>query len=198
IKDEDTQKGYRYVSVEPTNDRIHTSSRAWTTAELRRKSFRDLHILWYMCQRERNLLATQKAEVRRLHHLASVVSTPITLRARMCRKTCARIKFVLNERRLAYQDATARLQWVYRPGYKDPARKPAKKLKRGPKLTEKEMKRRMMKLGKKEKLRLMHPELRKRPVMMLRWAARKGRASPMRFESDAPAKLEDEGDTNRA
>ncbi|KAG8812688.1 54S ribosomal protein L4 mitochondrial, partial [Serendipita sp. 401] len=83
IKDEDTQKGYRYVNVEPTNDRIHTSSRAWTTAELRRKSFRDLHILWYMCQRERNLLATQKAEVRRLHHLASVVSTPITLRARM-------------------------------------------------------------------------------------------------------------------
>ncbi|KAG8808007.1 54S ribosomal protein L4 mitochondrial, partial [Serendipita sp. 399] len=83
VKDDAASSGFKYITVEPTNDRLHARSRAWTTAELRRKSFRDLHIIWYMCQRERNLLATQKAELRRLHHLASVAATPITLRARM-------------------------------------------------------------------------------------------------------------------
>jgi hypothetical protein len=57
--------------------------RAWTAAELRRKSFRDLHILWYMARREINLLATQKAEIRRLHRDMTYGSTPIRLRARM-------------------------------------------------------------------------------------------------------------------
>ncbi|KAF8486600.1 mitochondrial 39-S ribosomal protein L47 (MRP-L47)-domain-containing protein [Gautieria morchelliformis] len=40
--------------------------RSWNTSELRRKSFKDLHTLWYILLRERNLLATQKAERKRL------------------------------------------------------------------------------------------------------------------------------------
>ena len=33
---------------------------------MRNKSFKDLHTLWYVALREKNLLATQKEEVRRM------------------------------------------------------------------------------------------------------------------------------------
>ncbi|KAE9395080.1 hypothetical protein BT96DRAFT_923105 [Gymnopus androsaceus JB14] len=60
------------------------SGRSWKASELRLKSFEDLHTLWYILLRERNLLATQQEE---------------------CRKSMARIKYVMNERRLAYEGA---------------------------------------------------------------------------------------------
>jgi len=42
------------------------SVRPWTADELRKKSFADLHVIWYLCLRERNIYATQRTEMDRL------------------------------------------------------------------------------------------------------------------------------------
>ncbi|KAH9179341.1 mitochondrial 39-S ribosomal protein L47 (MRP-L47)-domain-containing protein [Lactarius sanguifluus] len=78
--------------------------RAWSAAELRRKSFRDLHTLWYVLVRERNLIATQMEGYRRASISPGVVRN-VHKRDYQCRKSMARIKYVINERRLAYEGA---------------------------------------------------------------------------------------------
>ncbi|TFK84109.1 MRP-L47-domain-containing protein [Polyporus arcularius HHB13444] len=92
-----------HETVEPVDVVHDKSGRAWTAAELRRKSFKDLHTLWYVVLRERNLLATQQAEGRRLG--ANEQALGLWNKAYRCRKTMARIKYVINERRLAYEGA---------------------------------------------------------------------------------------------
>ncbi|KAJ7109733.1 mitochondrial 39-S ribosomal protein L47 (MRP-L47)-domain-containing protein [Mycena crocata] len=79
--------------------------RSWEASELRLKSFKDLHTLWYVLLRELNLLATQREEMRRM----GVLNEQVTNRAQSarCRKSMARIKGVMNERRLAYEGAVA-------------------------------------------------------------------------------------------
>lgn len=102
------------------------SGRAWSAAELRRKGFRDLHTLWYVLLRERNLIATQMESYRRASipsgvlrnvqkrdgqvRLPAVFLLPLGLCPDIlfllkCRKSMARIKYVINERRLAYEGA---------------------------------------------------------------------------------------------
>jgi large subunit ribosomal protein L47 len=39
--------------------------RPWTAEELRRKSWEDLHTLWYKCLLERNIMATEAQDARR-------------------------------------------------------------------------------------------------------------------------------------
>ncbi|KAI9435377.1 MRP-L47-domain-containing protein, partial [Russula earlei] len=78
--------------------------RAWSAAELRRKSFRDLHTLWYVLLRERNLIQTQMETYRRWSVAPGIVDG-IERRGFQCRKSMARIKYVINERRLAYEGA---------------------------------------------------------------------------------------------
>ena len=45
---------------------IEPTGRAWDKGELRNKTFEELHQLWYLCVKERNRLATEKAELKRL------------------------------------------------------------------------------------------------------------------------------------
>ena len=86
----------------PKDDAKH--GRSWTAEELRRKSFDDLHALWIVCLKERNILATQRHE-RRRQQITSGGSKEATERDRTVRRTMAGIKFVLNERFLAWSRA---------------------------------------------------------------------------------------------
>ncbi|KAF8631055.1 hypothetical protein AX15_002661 [Amanita polypyramis BW_CC] len=95
----------QYETIEhPGRVEQSRTGRAWKASELRLKSFENLHTLWYLVLRERNLLATQKEEARRM----GVSDTTLQVsaeRVHQCRKTMARVKAVLNERRLAYEGA---------------------------------------------------------------------------------------------
>lgn len=93
----------RYISLETPETQENLTGRDWRAGELRLKSFRDLHTLWYVLLRERNLLATQKVEARRT---GLDRENWYSRRKLFCvRISMARIKNVLNERRLAYEGA---------------------------------------------------------------------------------------------
>lgn len=81
------------------------AGRAWTAAELRLKSFDDLHKLWFVCLKERNMLLSD-----RLYHKQVGQAAPDGNRLHSVKKTMAMIKVVLGERRraaTAYTEAAA-------------------------------------------------------------------------------------------
>ncbi|EJC98097.1 MRP-L47-domain-containing protein [Fomitiporia mediterranea MF3/22] len=96
---------FEYETMEGQHKAETKKGRSWNAVELRRKSFKDLHTLWYIVLRERNLIATQRQEAKR--HGIFDEQMDLREKDRTCRKTMARIKQVLNERRLAYEQAYA-------------------------------------------------------------------------------------------
>lgn len=83
----------------------HQHGRAWCAAELRRKSFDDLHKLWYVLLKEKNLLYTQQTEANRIgvHWLEEG-------RLGAVHQSMARIKTILTERKLAFQKARQKIE----------------------------------------------------------------------------------------
>lgn len=81
-------------------DKVPSYGRAWKADELRIKSFEDLHKLWFVLLKERNLLATQKAEAQRLGQQWFGASRVFKMKLSM-----ARIKTILLERQRMHSQA---------------------------------------------------------------------------------------------
>jgi large subunit ribosomal protein L47 len=68
--------------------------RAWTSQELRRKSYEDLHKLWYVLYMERNMLMTENQLSRRRQ-----LMMPQPQRLKKVQKSMGAVKQVLGERK---------------------------------------------------------------------------------------------------
>lgn len=93
----------RFLSMhncDPASKAPYQHGRGWCAAELRRKSFDDLHKLWYVLLKEKNVLLTQQQEANRIgvHWLEED-------RLGAIYQSMARLKTVLTERKLAFQQA---------------------------------------------------------------------------------------------
>mmetsp|Transcript_17896 Transcript_17896/g.26161 ORF Transcript_17896/g.26161 Transcript_17896/m.26161 type:complete len:147 (-) Transcript_17896:157-597(-) len=71
-----------------------TVGRSWSVKELRRKSFDDLHKLWFVLYKEKNMLYTESNIARR-----TSVYMPQKEREHKVKKSMAAIKIVLGERK---------------------------------------------------------------------------------------------------
>lgn len=90
------ENGLSLPVFDPANRK--TYGRAWAADELRRKSFADLHKLWFVLLKELNLLSTQRAEAARVGQRWFG-----THRMYKCRLSMARIKTILTERQVLYE-----------------------------------------------------------------------------------------------
>lgn len=89
------------VAMAPTEHAKH--GRAWTVSELRKKSWDDLHRLWWVCVKERNRIAT--ADWERNKSELGFGNAESAQRDRMVKLTMRGIKHVLTERFYAWEDA---------------------------------------------------------------------------------------------
>ncbi|CCE61724.1 hypothetical protein TPHA_0B00520 [Tetrapisispora phaffii CBS 4417] len=81
---------------------VDSTSRAWSIPELRRKSFDDLHSLWYICLKERNILARENHLLRNIVNGNQGTFEDVSEKIRT---TMWRIRHVLSERDWAFKNA---------------------------------------------------------------------------------------------
>ncbi|CDO92246.1 unnamed protein product [Kluyveromyces dobzhanskii CBS 2104] len=86
-----------------TPEELDSLSRSWTIPELRRKSFNDLHSLWYTCLKERNVLARENHLV--LFNFQAQTEAYENVSENI-RTTMWRIRHVLSERDWAFRIAS--------------------------------------------------------------------------------------------
>jgi large subunit ribosomal protein L47 len=79
------------------------TGRSWTIGELRSRDFESLHQLWWVCVKERNRLATEKIERKRLE--AGYGDHENQQRDKTIQKTMKAVLDTLAERHQAYQEA---------------------------------------------------------------------------------------------
>ena len=85
-----------FFDVKPKPGEMLVTGRAWTVADLRRKSFDDLHKLWFILYKERNLLLSEREKTRRS---LRPVTKPDENRYIKVKRSMAGIKVVLGERK---------------------------------------------------------------------------------------------------
>ncbi|SGZ52201.1 CIC11C00000000288 [Sungouiella intermedia] len=83
-------------------EEVSSDSRAWTMTELRRKSFDDLHRLWYLILKERNILAREVRLAQSIDFMNLTRYDDMDGRLKLTQK---RIKQTLLERQVAYERA---------------------------------------------------------------------------------------------
>ncbi|KAK7728199.1 54S ribosomal protein L4 mitochondrial [Botryosphaeria dothidea] len=91
----------RKLLTPPEEDSLH--GRAWTVQELRQKSWEDLHRLWWVCMKERNRLATEAYERKRIE--AGYGEYEAEARDKEIKLTMRAIKHTLTERWYAWENA---------------------------------------------------------------------------------------------
>ncbi|CAH1428439.1 unnamed protein product [Lactuca virosa] len=87
------------IDRNPEEDKPVVYGRSWKASELRLKSWEDLHKLWYVLLKEKNMLMTQR---QMLH--AQNLRFPNPERLPKVRKSMCRIKHVLTERAIEDPD----------------------------------------------------------------------------------------------
>lgn len=83
-----------------TPEELPSDSRSWTMPELRRKSFDDLHKIWYLTLKERNILAREVRLALAIDYMNTSRYDEIDNKLKLTQK---RIKQTLLERQVAYE-----------------------------------------------------------------------------------------------
>lgn len=94
--------GNKTTELPRNPSKLLSDSRPWTMAELRLKSFDDLHTLWYLNLRERNVLATERIVANEIYNDNTSGYVDFDDKHALVQK---RIKQVLLERQVAYERA---------------------------------------------------------------------------------------------